>query len=278
MKNAFPTRMGKTTFCPAGGLITFTRYEADHSPAIRIVAEDGEPLAMATVCLVDAPPPDGHVWLKGWTENDGIPEALQAAGVLRLTERCERVGMALAVLGELSAKAKALLPPVREEPQFQPTPRPSSCPWGKIDDAEQIAPGIWSVNTPSHGGFILSGARLQAMPGYLRINDKPGRNPHAFEEDCDWALVVMAFPQEFHETTRYNAGRVISGTSRFSFPGFDAAPWKNVLEKHPPLKLSDLSRESRITLARYRNWNNPMTEEQATAYVDSGEDLKDERA
>lgn len=172
-----------------------------------------------------------------------------------------------------STISAVIAPPAR---QFQPTPRPSSCPWGKIDDAKQIAPGIWSVGTSSHGGYILSGERLQAMPQHLRINHYAG-NAHAFEEDCEWSLVVMAWPDEFTEAERYNAGRVISATCRFSFPGFDADPWKTVLEKHPPLKLAELSRQSRIDLVRYRNWNDVLTEEQATAYVDAGEDLKEER-
>jgi hypothetical protein len=283
MNNAFPTRMGRSRHCPPGGVIIFSRYMTDDSPAIRIATEDGELLTTATVCL-DVPPPDGHVWLKGWTENEGIPEALQAAGVLRLTGGIQRAGHAVALLAELTEAAKALVPTVEElkgetkpapaVPQFQRIPRPLSSPWGKVDGADEVAPGIWAVSTPSHGGFILSQARLQAMPAYLRIN-KAARDAHAFEEDCEWALVVMAFPDEFPESDRYNAGRVISSTSQFSFPGFDSAPWKVVLEKHPPLRLSDLSRQTRIELAQ--NFDR-LSLEQATARVDAGEDLKGERA
>jgi len=62
-------------------------YVADESPAIvGYEHETGAPLFTATVCLPD-PPAEGCVWLKGWSENEGIPEALVEAGVVRLTGR-----------------------------------------------------------------------------------------------------------------------------------------------------------------------------------------------
>lgn len=40
-----------------------------------------------SVCMGDSGAPNlpGHVWLKGWSENEGAPEALEAAGLVRLT-------------------------------------------------------------------------------------------------------------------------------------------------------------------------------------------------
>lgn len=64
-------------------------------------------------------------------------------------------------------------------------------PWGLIYHEEEIRPGIRSVETGGHGGFILSEARQRQMPPHLGLPE-----PY-YEEDCDWALVVLAFPDEF---------------------------------------------------------------------------------
>ena len=73
---------------------------------------------------------------------------------------------------------------------FASTPRPETSPWGPIQQADQIAPGIWSVMTVSHGGLLLSEARQAAMPDALRL-DAP-----AYEEDANWSLVYLAFESE----------------------------------------------------------------------------------
>ncbi len=65
-------------------------YVQDGSIAIFAEVAEGEdkgaPEFIATVCL-DEKPSDGCVWLKGWTENEGIPEDLESAGVVMLTNR-----------------------------------------------------------------------------------------------------------------------------------------------------------------------------------------------
>lgn len=64
-------------------------------------------------------------------------------------------------------------------------------PWGIADSAERIADGITFYTTPSHGGVGLSAARQRDMPDALRVEGG------WYEEDCDYALVVVAFPDEF---------------------------------------------------------------------------------
>lgn len=76
-------------------------------------------------------------------------------------------------------------------PCHPPAPRPEHSPWGTIQAAEQILPGIWHVTTASHGGFILSDGRQAAMPFSL-VLDQP-----AYEEDADYALAVLGFCDEF---------------------------------------------------------------------------------
>ncbi len=81
------------------------------------------------------------------------------------------------------------------------TPAPTDTPWGVATHAEEIAPGITFYSTPSHGGYWLSPERVAAMPKALRDfvpfggeQAGPGR---WFEEDADWAVVALAFPQFF---------------------------------------------------------------------------------
>lgn len=81
---------------------------------------------------------------------------------------------------------------------FARSPAPTGCPWGNIDEAAEIAPGWWSVNTPSHGGFVLSAERLAAIPA-AHLAASFGRQGERgyFEEDCDWCIVAEAFPEEW---------------------------------------------------------------------------------
>lgn len=74
---------------------------------------------------------------------------------------------------------------------YDRTPKPTSSPWGQVDHAEEIAPGIWSVGTPSHGGVKLSVQRQKDMPAYMRMTGG------WYEEDCDWGLVALVFKAEF---------------------------------------------------------------------------------
>lgn len=73
---------------------------------------------------------------------------------------------------------------------FPNSPRPTTSLWGAIQQADQIAPGIWSVMTASHGGIMLSDQRQAAMPEALKIDSG------SYEEDCDWSLAVLAFESE----------------------------------------------------------------------------------
>jgi len=74
--------------------------------------------------------------------------------------------------------------------------RVTHSPWGGVQTQTTRAEGIIEVTTASHGGFLLSEERLAQMPPRLR-----GRNAYGggrwFEEDCEWALVAIAFPAYF---------------------------------------------------------------------------------
>lgn len=76
-------------------------------------------------------------------------------------------------------------------------------PWGIAQHVTEIAPGIVSYSTASHGGIHLSDERVAEMPEALRDFipfGGPQRGPGRwFEEDCGWSVVALAFPQFFTE-------------------------------------------------------------------------------
>ncbi len=75
-------------------------------------------------------------------------------------------------------------------PKFRREMETNDSPWGPIDEQEEIAPGIVSVTTGSHGGLLLSPERQAAMPAHLRLDGA------AYEEDGEFNLVVLGFPEE----------------------------------------------------------------------------------
>jgi hypothetical protein len=74
----------------------------------------------------------------------------------------------------------------------------ATTPWGKSDHAQKVARGIMWYSTPSHGGYHLSKGRLKSMPDPYR-SFQPWAGEGWYEEDCDWALVILSFPEEFKQ-------------------------------------------------------------------------------
>ena len=73
-------------------------------------------------------------------------------------------------------------------------------PWGAIQIAEELADGIVSVHTASHGGLWLSSERLRQMDESERSGDG------WYEEDCEAAFVFRRFRDEI--VHRYEADRL----------------------------------------------------------------------
>lgn len=97
-------------------------------------------------------------------------------------------------------------------------------PWGISQHTETIAEGIVSVSTAGHGGLLLSEERLAAMPRELRCNVYGHGQTNAFEEDCEWALVALAFPECFNDRSIMYAVRSI-WAYRGKDPYQGAAAW-----------------------------------------------------
>lgn len=69
-------------------------------------------------------------------------------------------------------------------------------PWGPAQDIKELAEGILDIGTASHGGIKLDAARNAIVPESFR------RAGGWYEEDCEWALVAMVFPEAFSEKDR----------------------------------------------------------------------------
>jgi hypothetical protein len=81
------------------------------------------------------------------------------------------------------------------------------CPWGSVQDVYVIADGIEFISTASHGGFRLSDERVAQLPSCMRENGSPYHDGGAkfWEEDCEAAFVVLAFPAFFESRQLENA-------------------------------------------------------------------------
>ena len=67
----------------------------------------------------------------------------------------------------------------------------TTTPWGTAQHSKRYARGIVFYSTAGHGGLHVSPGRNMQVPEALRIADG------WYEEDCDCALVIVAFPQFF---------------------------------------------------------------------------------
>jgi hypothetical protein len=104
-------KVGPARYTRAGD-VEFSQYENGWL-AIVIVDEIGQPECKATTNLeaLGAPTPSAsQVWLKTWSENEGIEAALESAGVVKLTGERFHCGFdAVALLAELTPAALAEL-------------------------------------------------------------------------------------------------------------------------------------------------------------------------
>ncbi|QQS10764.1 MAG: hypothetical protein IPK81_14075 [Rhodospirillales bacterium] len=78
---------------------------------------------------------------------------------------------------------------------------PDYTPWGRAQSTAELAPGIWHVGTPSHGGFRVADHLVAEMdsrlPGASAAMGRRDAGDWWFEEDCDWAAVALAWPELF---------------------------------------------------------------------------------
>lgn len=91
----------KTAFKDEEVEVIKTKYGNGRVAITLLNAQTSEPEFVATANIEEEVPADGCVFLKGWRENAGLPEALEKAGVVKLTGRVVPFGAVTAVEGKL---------------------------------------------------------------------------------------------------------------------------------------------------------------------------------
>ncbi|MDR6218438.1 DUF7007 domain-containing protein [Deinococcus soli (ex Cha et al. 2016)] len=84
------------------------------------------------------------------------------------------------------------LPILFPVPAVEATPRPTDSPWGRVDNARQIIPGVWKVSTGGHGGVHVSADLQPLIPESHRARDG------WYEEDQEWSIpwTFLDLPRE----------------------------------------------------------------------------------
>lgn len=95
-------------------------------------------------------------------------------------------------------------------------------PWGNPDGIRAMGRGVLLVSTASHGGIFVPDDLLHAMPAALKCNFYGGGN--WFEEDCEWALVCLAYPELFAAASWPCAAQTIQ-TYNYGGTYHSAAQW-----------------------------------------------------
>lgn len=103
-------------------------------------------------------------------------------------------------------------------------------PWGVADGHREIADGIVSYTTPGHGGVRLSPDRVREFcrlfPDFKTFCGKP----QWFEEDCDAAAIVLAFPEHFSDHAIHDAWEMAQSCAK-SWAGQAESPgWAHVVD------------------------------------------------
>ncbi len=77
---------------------------------------------------------------------------------------------------------------------------PQETPWGKLQSFEVLAPGIVSCSTSSHGGYFVDSKVNACIPTLIKAASHCGNGFDGwYEEDCDWALVVVCVRKNFDQ-------------------------------------------------------------------------------
>ncbi len=110
----------------------------------------------------------------------------------------------------------------------------ASTPWGGSQMATIYVEGIVSHSTSGHGGFQLS-------PDRNRLVDASVRSEGGwYEEDCEWAIVALTFPDVFTGYERRCAEEV----AKHTFPAF----WEKLRGR--PLELGESRSKDRSSFDR----------------------------
>ena len=74
----------------------------------------------------------------------------------------------------------------------------NTTPWGRVQETQTIAPGVFFLSTASHGGIFLSPEINSTVPDSIKDMTFCGQGFQGFyEEDEDAELVRQLLPQLF---------------------------------------------------------------------------------
>ena len=89
-----------------------------------------------------------------------------------------------------------------------------STPWGRAYDSYEFAPGILFYATGGHGGFHLSKGRQAEISPALRVDGG------WYEEDVEYARVVVGFPSVFDGRWKEDARAALKNWSPDAYEAF----------------------------------------------------------
>jgi hypothetical protein len=111
-------------------------------------------------------------------------------------------------------------------------------PWGPAQHSYEIAPGITSHVTASHGGFELSMDRWRDLTAAFHV--EPWAGIPWLEQDCDASLAVIRWPHLFSPEAVFCAVRQVqSMTDKKWLP---ANEWLHEPYKQGPLFMGETAR------------------------------------
>ena len=97
-----------------GGKIGIAFYSDGDAIALTIESDRGVE-AKATVNMPEIDLPANHIILKNWSENEGIPEALEKAGLVELTDKGVDNGFIVAPIAKMKEPLLNAIKKVRKE-------------------------------------------------------------------------------------------------------------------------------------------------------------------
>lgn len=109
------------------------------------------------------------------------------------------------------------------------TPTPKHTPWGAPRRSQEIARGLIFFDCPGHGGYWLAKererARIDRFPWFKTFSGGPW-----YEENCDWSVVALTFPENFSDDAIRGAVRTVRAYSTRATYRLPSSGWKCVIE------------------------------------------------
>ena len=108
-------------------------------------------------------------------------------------------------------------------------------PWGQSQIITPVADGLDFVVTAGHGGYHLSRSRAATVRKLVATDWKPWTGSWAWlEEDCDWILAALAWPEFFPDDVCYHLDtelRIYNVVTHLDPAYFDSAPWASIRKR-----------------------------------------------